>query len=137
MVNILLKMLQKKLFICVYMQVLSLIGVFLFCWLPYAVLSLIGILGLAEVQWCQLSNSSFFNLMDFLKRACQFQNCPLLITVFPLQFAKTCVVLNPTILIFRNKMVSLWPTVSYNRITLSFPFSPLVRTELSKSSYHI
>ena len=32
------------------LQVLSLIGVFLFCWLPYAALSLVGIFGLAEVN---------------------------------------------------------------------------------------
>ena len=50
MVNILLKSAENNLS---NPQVLSLIGIFLFCWLPYAVLSLIGILGLAEVSFVQ------------------------------------------------------------------------------------
>ena len=32
-------------------QVLVLAGIFLFCWTPYALLSLAGICGLAEVSW--------------------------------------------------------------------------------------
>jgi len=65
---------QAKVFYLVGLLILS----FIFCWAPYAILSILGILGLS-------------------------QSVPLYVTVLPLQFAKSAILWNPILLIFKNK----------------------------------
>merc|ERR1719282_796179 len=59
-------------------MVFVLVFVFLFCWSPYAVLSMAGILGFSSA-------------------------IPVLITVLPLQMAKSSVLWNPIIYVIMNK----------------------------------
>ena len=63
-------------------QVFVLVFVFLFCWSPYAVLSMAGILGFSTA-------------------------IPVLITVLPLQMAKSSVLWNPIIYVIMNKQVKV------------------------------
>ena len=63
-----------------YNQVCVLVFVFLFCWSPYAVMSMGGILGMAS-------------------------SIPVNFTVLPLQLAKSSVVWNPVIYVVMNKQV--------------------------------
>ena len=62
------------------LQVVTLSGIFIFCWSPYAVLSLAAIFGFAP-------------------------SIPVSFTVIPLQFAKTSILWNAIILVIMNPMV--------------------------------
>ena len=70
-------------------------------------------------------------LISLINRLDLVQNFPLILTVFPLQFAKGFIVLSPMILIFRNKMVSLTNFIIY--YFLLFSFAQLLDTNLGKA----
>ena len=80
------------------LQVVSLVSVFLFCWTPYAVLSLAGIFGFSEVRTLSVRGISFSEI------SC-YQVIPITLTVFPLQFAKSSIIWNPVIYVVMNPMV--------------------------------
>jgi len=65
---------EKKIFSMIVLMV----SVYVFCWGPYAVLCMIGVLGYGE-------------------------SVPLYMTVFPLQFAKSAILWNPIIYVVMNK----------------------------------
>ena len=85
------------------------VGVFCFCWTPYATISMAAILGHGEVNFPTqrfvedpLTRVGFLEetLTDFL------QSIPLSTTVLPLQFAKSAIVWNPVIYLVMNPMVN-------------------------------
>ena len=88
------------------------VGVFCFCWTPYATISMAAILGHGEVNFPTtqrfvedpLTSAGFLEetLTDFL------QSIPLSTTVLPLQFAKSAIVWNPVIYLFMSPMVNIY-----------------------------
>ena len=85
------------------------VGVFCFCWTPYAIISMAAILGYGEVNFPtqrfvedSSTRAGFLEetLTDFL------QSIPLPTTVLPLQFAKSAIVWNPVIYLVMNPMVN-------------------------------
>ena len=83
-------------------QVVVMVSVYVFCWGPYAAQSLAAILGYAEVQ------KTFSDYLPFIMYPnISFQNYPLYLTVFALQFAKSSILWNPVIFVLLNKTVSI------------------------------
>ena len=82
----------SKLLFC---QIIVLLSVFLFCWSPYAALSMMGILG-------------------------QSKNVPLILTVLPLQLAKSAVIWNPVIYVIMNPMVRNYVDISKTFLATKF-----------------
>lgn len=80
------------------LQVCLLVFVFLFCWTPYAILSIAGILG----------NPAFVSLG---------------LSVFPLQFAKSAVLWNPVIYILMNPTVRVPKLLSFHLTKWHFSFN--------------
>ena len=91
------------------------VGVFCFCWTPYATISMAAILGHGEVN-TQIfvegptTRAGFLEetLTDFL------QSIPLSTTVLPLQFAKSAIVWNPVIYLVMNPMVNIYYIININ-----------------------
>ena len=79
-------------------EVCALVCVFVFCWTPYAVLSLAGICGYAQVRIHRVQGMVFTDI------SC-YQDIPLSFTVLPLQFAKSSILWNPVIYVIMNPMV--------------------------------
>ena len=93
------------------------VGVFCFCWTPYATISMAAILGHGEVNFPTqrfvedpLTRAGFLEetLTDFL------QSIPLSTTVLPLQFAKSAIVWNPVIYLVMNPMVNIYYIININ-----------------------
>ena len=82
-----------------HFKVITMVSVFCISWGPYALLSIIGILGHSEVRKCIHFSLETF---DFLML---FQDIPLYLTVFPVQLAKSSILWNPLIYICMNKSV--------------------------------
>ena len=82
-----------------HFKVITMVSVFCISWGPYALLSIIGILGHSEVRKCIHFSLETF---DFLMI---FQDIPLYLTVFPVQLAKSSILWNPLIYICMNKSV--------------------------------
>ena len=83
-----------------WLKVGLLILSFIFCWAPYAILSILGILGLSQVIIkINEKKNVFFKIL---------KSVPLYVTVLPLQFAKSAILWNPILLIFKNKTVAQW-----------------------------
>ena len=92
-----------------HLQVITLVGVFIFCWSPYAVLSVISILGFA-------------------------QSVPVIFTVIPHQFAKTSILWNAIILVIMNPMVRN-KVIKFCSIIVSFIVSTKLLIAVPISSY--
>ena len=87
-------------------QVVVMVSVYVFCWGPYAAQSLAAILGYAEVR------KTFSDYLPFIMYPnISFQNYPLYLTVFALQFAKSSILWNPVIFVLLNKTVSIVYTI--------------------------
>ena len=84
-------------------KVIVMVGVFCFCWTPYATISMAAILGHGKVSLSLLSSPSPRSSWSLL--LITFQNIPLPTTVLPLQFAKSAIVWNPVIYLVMNPMV--------------------------------
>ena len=84
-------------------QVVVMVSVYVFCWGPYAAQSLAAILGYAEVRKTFLDYQTTYLLLCIPT----FQNYPLYLTVFALQFAKSSILWNPVIFVLLNKTVSI------------------------------